>query len=139
MFGYRLEENFDLAKEERRSRLMWVLGAGICLLIAVYFIHPFSMSIFQAYFLTSLFYGDSFYVQRRDKLTEAWLWKAFFTSVPLHVLILIGILGLDRAFPSIFTKIVVFIPLLTLVFGIEAILFDEIASRFNRSEVPATG
>ena len=139
MFGYRLEENFDLAKEERRSRLMWVLGAGITLLIVVYVIHPFSMSIFQAYFLTSLFYGDSLYVRRRDKLTEAWLWKAFFASVPLHALILMGILGLDKAFPSVFNKVVVFIPLLTLVFGVEGILFDEIASHFRRPEVPVTG
>ncbi len=106
---------------------------GLSLLIAYYFIHPFSMAIYQGYFLSSLFYGDSFYVQRKDKLSEPWLWKAFLVSAPVHVIILVAIVELDRTFPHFFPEIVVWIPVLAAVFGIEAVLFDNIADRFSPS------
>jgi hypothetical protein len=139
MFGYRIEKNFDLAKEERRNRLIWVMGTGLCLLLIVaFFIHPFPMAIFQGYFLTALVYGDSFYVIRKDKLKEPWLWKAMFATIPIHAFFIIAILGLDRALPSIFLKIVVWIPSLTLVFGIEDVLFDGIVDRFCPSNTAKT-
>jgi hypothetical protein len=130
MFGYPIEANFDLAREERRDRLMWVMGTVLCLLIITYFIHPFSMAIFQGYFLTSLVYGDSFYVVRKDKLKELWIWWAILATIPLHVFFIIAIVGLDKTLPSIFPKIIVWIPALTLVFGVEDLLFDGIVDRF---------
>jgi len=130
MFGYRIEENFDLAKEQRRSRLMWGMGTVLTLLIVTYFIHPFSVAIFQGYFLTALVYGDCFYVLRKDKLKELWLWRAILATIPLHVFFITVIVGLDKALPSFFPKIIVWIPALTLVFGVEDLLFDEIVDRF---------
>jgi hypothetical protein len=134
MFGYRIEENFDFAKEQRRTRLMWVMGTGLCLLIVCYFIHPFSMAIFQGYFLTSLSYGDSFYVQRKDRLHEPRLWKAILATLPLHVTFLIAIAVLDKSLPSFFPKIIVWIPILSVAFGIEDLLFDGIVRRFSPSD-----
>ena len=129
MFGYRIEENFDLAKEQRRDRLMWIMGTGLCLLLVAYFIHPFPMAIFQGYFLTALVYGDSFYVLRKDRLREPWLQKAILVTMPVHLIFLTAIIGLDKALPSLFTKIIVWIPVLTLAFGVEDLLFDGIVDR----------
>jgi hypothetical protein len=135
MFGYRVEENFDPAKEQRRDRLKWVMGGVLCILIACFFIHSFSMAIFQGFLLTALIYGDSFYVQRRNKLNEPWLRRAILATVPLHVLLLIGIVWLDWAFPNVFPKVIVSVPMLFLTFGVEAVLFDKIVGRFSPSEV----
>jgi hypothetical protein len=136
MFGYRIEENFDLAKEQRRDRLWWVIVCGFCLMFVIYIIHPFSSAIFQGYFLTSMCYGDSFYVQRREFLGKLWLWKAILATMPLHLLLLIGIVWLDWAFPNVFPKIIVCGPILFVTFGVEAVLFDSIVDRFSPSEGP---
>jgi hypothetical protein len=131
LFGYRVEENFDLTLEQRRGRLMWVNGGGIGVLGVLYVIHPFSAAIFQGYFLTSLYYGDNFYVRRRDNLAKPWLWKAILATIPLHVLLLLVIVWLDWTFPNFFPKIVVSIPILFVTFGIESVLFDRIVDRFS--------
>jgi hypothetical protein len=136
MFGYRIEENFDLAKEQRRDCLHWGVGGGIGLLCVLYIIHPFSAAFFQGYFLTSMCYGDSFYVQRRDNLGKLWLWKAMLATIPLHLLLLLGIVWLDWAFPNVFPKIIVCAPILFFTFGVEAVLFDQIVGRFSPSEAP---
>jgi uncharacterized membrane protein HdeD (DUF308 family) len=132
MFGYRVEENFDLAKEQRRDLLWWwVVVPGICLLCALYIIHPFSAAILQGYFLTSMSYGDSFYVQRRDSLGKPWLWKAIFATIPPHLLVLLGIVWLDWPFPDFFPKVLVSGPILVVTFGVEEVLFDWIVDRFS--------
>jgi|HubBroStandDraft_2_1064218.scaffolds.fasta_scaffold13146_3 hypothetical protein len=136
MFGYPLEANFDLAKEQRRSRLFWASGVGLCLLIVWFFIRPFSVLIFQGYFLTSLSYGDSFYVSRKNYFHEFWLWKAALSTVPLHILFLIAIVGLDWALSDSFTKPLVYVPLLGVAFAIESLLFDRIADRFGGPPAP---
>jgi hypothetical protein len=135
LFGNRVEENYDPAKDQRRSRLKWVVAGGICLLGVIYIIHPFSAAIFQGYFLTSLCYGDSFYVQRRNDLGMPWLWKAITATIPLHFLFLIGIVWSDRALPGFAPKVIVSIPILFVAFGIEAVLFDWIVDRFSPSRV----
>ena len=137
MFGYHLEENFDLAKVQRRDRLWWFLVAGICLLGVSYVLHAFPPEVFQGYFLTVLSYGDSFYVQRKDKLGEPQLWKAIVTTVPLHSLFLGGIVLADQFLPSLATKVVVSLPILFLCFGIETVLFDRIVDRFGFSNASA--
>ena len=134
MFGYRIEEDFDLAKEQRRDRLIWVVGGGgFCLLVVSLVIH-LPMAILQGYFLTLLSYGDSFYVRRKDKLSEPWLWKAILATLPLHVIFLIALIGLDRAFPDFFSKIIVWFPILFVCFGIEGVLFDGIVNRMSSSD-----
>jgi hypothetical protein len=136
MFGYRIEGDFDIGKEQRRNRLMWVNGGAIGLLCLLYVIHPFSAAIFQGYFLTSLCYGDSFYVRRRDDLRKPWLWKAIFATIPLHLLLLLAIVWLDQVFPNVFPKVVVSAPILFVTFGVEAVLFDQIVARCNPPEAP---
>jgi len=136
MFGYRVEENFDLPKEQRRDRLYWVIGGGIGLLGLLHIIHPVSASIFQGYFLTSICYGESFFVLRRDKLGQLWLWKAILATIPLHLLLLLAIVYLDRTFPNFFPKIIVCLPILTVTFGIEAVIFDSIINRFSPPDEP---
>ena len=137
MFGYRIEENFDLSKEQRRDRLWWwVVVPGICLLCLLYVIHPFFAAILQGYFLTSMSYGDSFYVQRRDNLCKPWLWKAIFATIPVHLLVLLGIVWLDLAFSDFFPKVFVCGPILVVTFGVEDVLFDKIVDRFSPSKGP---
>jgi hypothetical protein len=132
MFGYRIEENFDLAKEQRRDRLWWwVVVPGICLVCALYVIHAIPAAILQGYFLTSMSYGDSFYVQRRDNLGKPWLWKAILATIPLHLLFLLGIVWLDWTFPDFFPKVLVCGPILVATFGVEDVLFDKIVDRFS--------
>lgn len=131
MFGYPIENNFDLAKDQRRDRLWWVIGSGLCLLFVLYVIHTFSAAIFQGYFLTSLCYGDSFYVQRRASLANLWLWRAIFATIPLHILLLLGIVWLDWIFPDFFPKVLVCGPILVVTFALEAVAFDSIVNRFS--------
>jgi hypothetical protein len=135
MFGNRAAGNFDIGKQQRRNRLMWVNGGGIGLLCLLYVVHPFSAAIFQGYFLTSMCYGDSFYVQRRDDLSKTWLWKAIFATIPLHLLLLLAIVWLDRAFPNFFPQIIVSAPILFVIFGIEDVLFDQIVARCSPPKV----
>jgi hypothetical protein len=137
MFGYRVEEDFDLAKEQRRDRhWWWVVVPGICLVCALYIIHPLPAAILQGYFLTSMSYGESFYVQRRDSLGKPWLWKAIFATIPLHLLLLLGIVWLDWTFPDFFPKVLVCGPILVVTFAVEAVLFDGIVDRFSPQVVP---
>jgi hypothetical protein len=135
MFGNRAAGDFDIGKQQRRNRLMWVNGGGIGLLCLLYAIHPFSAAVFQGYFLTTLCYGDSFYVQRRDDLGTPWMWKAIFTTIPVHVLLLLAIVWLDRAFPNVFPRIIVSAPILFVTFGIEDVLFDQIVARCSPPKV----
>jgi len=37
--------------------------------------------VFIAYSLTVWSYGDSFYVKRRDKIGEPWLWKSVIATI----------------------------------------------------------
>ena len=134
MFGYRIEGDFDIAKEQRLNRLMWVNGGGIGLLGLLYVLHPFSAAIFQGYFITSLCYGDSFYVRRRGDLGKRWLWKAIFATIPLHLLLLLAIVWLDRAFLNVFPKTIVSVPILFVTFGVEAVLFEQIVARCRPPE-----
>jgi hypothetical protein len=137
MFGYRVEENFDLAKEQRRDRLWWrVVVPGICLVCALYIIHPLPAAILQGYFLTSMSYGNSFYVKRRDNLDKLWIWKAILATIPLHLLLLLGIVWLDWTFPDFFPKVLVCGPILFVTFGVEAVLFNGIVDRFSPQVVP---
>ena len=135
MFGNRAAGNFDIGKQQRRNRLMWVNGGGIGLLCLLYVVHPFSAAIFQGYFLTSMCYGDSFHVQRRDDLSKTWLWNAIFATIPLHLLLLLAIVWLDRAFPNVFPQIIVSAPILFVIFGIEDVLFDQIVARCSPPKV----
>jgi len=137
MFGYRVEENFDLAKEQRRDRLWWrVVVPGICLVCALYIIHPLPAAILKGYFLTSMSYGNGFYVKRRDNLDKLWIWKAILATIPLHLLLLLGIVWLDWTFPDFFPKVLVCGPILFVTFGVEAVLFNGIVDRFSPQVVP---
>ena len=131
MFGYALEENFDLAKEKRRSRLMWACGIGLTLLIVLRFVLHFSVAIFQGYLITSLAYGDRFYVSRRDHFREIWLWTGLLLTVPIHLVIVIGFVGLDRFAPEFFSKVFVYFPVVIVVFAVESIVFDRILDRLH--------
>ena len=136
MFGYRVEENFDLAKEQRLGRLHWFIGGGLCFLFICYLIHPFSAAIFQGYCLTLFSYGDSFYVRKSDNLGQIWLWKAMLATIPLHILFIVAIVWLDWAFPSFFPKVLVCGPILIAAFAIESVWFDSIVSWFRRAGDP---
>ena len=131
MFGYRLEEDFDLAKEQRRDRLWWVITTLLLCLVIASFIRPFPAYIFQGYLLTSLFYGDSLYVKGKHSLGEAWFWKAIIFTVPIHAAFLAGIVGLDLLLPNIFTKMIIWMSVLAITFGFEAVLFEELVERLT--------
>jgi hypothetical protein len=134
LFGYPIEPDFDLAKEQRRDRLGWVLVGGV-VLCAVYLFsgRPYAVEVFQAYMATGLCYGASFYVDRKNDLGKLWLWKVIFASVPLHIAYLAVLFWSDKAFPSVMTKAIVFMPVLAVAFAIESILIDRIADWFKPS------
>src|SRR4029077_15696052 len=67
-FGYPLEPDFDLAKEQRRTRVGWTLLGGLILSILVSFSSGLQVAteVFQGCVATILCYGASFYVDRRE-------------------------------------------------------------------------
>src|ERR1700737_2124846 len=114
LFGYRIEPGFNMVKEQRRDRLNWLFYTGIAVCIAYSFFsrRAHSTQVFQGFVATSLFYGETFYVRRRNDLGKLWLWKAILATIPFHVLYLVGIFWSDRAFPEVMTRAIVFIPVL---------------------------
>jgi hypothetical protein len=140
LFGYRLEPGFNIAKEQRRDRLSWLLYSGLVLCMAYSFFsrREHSTEVFQGFVATSLFYGETFYVRRRSDIGKLWLWKAIFATIPFHVLYLAGIFWSDRAFPEVMMKAIVFIPVLTLGFAIESIQMQRIVDRFRLSSIKRT-
>ena len=134
LFGYRIEPDFDLAKEQRRDRVGWVMYGGIALAGGYLFSGGrFATEVFQGVIATSLFYGASFYVDRRNVLRKLWLWEIIFATVPLHVAYLAILFWSDVRFPDVMTKAIVFIPVLSFCFVIESALVDWIAARRVRS------
>jgi hypothetical protein len=134
LFGYPIESDFDPAKEQRRTRLGWILVGGTVLCVVYLFSgRSYAVEVFQAFVATGLSYGAGFYVDRRNDLSKLWVWKVVFASVPLHVAYLAVLFWSDKAFPSVMTKAVVFIPVLAVAFGIESILIDRMADGFKPS------
>lgn len=139
LFGYRLEPDFNIAKEQRRDRLKLAFWIGLVLLMVYGFFRNFSVEMFQGYVGTALFYGENFYVRRRSYLSKLWLWKAIIASIPLHVLYLAGIFWSDRAFPELMTKAIVFMPAIAVGFVIESYLIQRVIDRFRLSSIKQAG
>ena len=136
LFGYRLEPSFNIDKEQRRARLNWPFYCGLVLCIIYLFLgKPYGTELFQAWVATSLFYGENFYVRRRDYLRKSWLLKALIASIPLHALYLAALFWSDRIFPQVMTKAIVFVPVLALGFAIESIQMDRLIDRFRLSSI----
>ena len=96
---------------------------------------PFSTEVFQCMFATVLPCGVSFYVNQRNNLDRLWLWKALLVSLPVHVLYLTGIIWSDKAFPELMTKVIFFLPVLSVGAAVESIfVFDRIVDRFKPRE-----
>jgi hypothetical protein len=135
LFGYSVEQGFDLDTEQRRDRLWWLLlgGTALCLLY-LFTGRPFATELFQGWIATSLFYGDNFYVRRGKELPKLWLWKSILITVPIHALYLASIFWLDRAVPQLMTKVVIFLPVIALGFAIESITMQPLIDRFKPSE-----
>ena len=122
---------FDLAKEQRTDRVKWVLVGGTLLLaVARFFVH-FPVYIFQVFLATTLCYGNEFYRERGNFLRSSWLWKAFLTTLPIHGIYLGVLFWSGLKFPAIVTKPIIFIPLLVLCFGVEALIFDRVILTFE--------
>ena len=135
LFGYGVEQDFDLALEQRRDRLGWLLLGGTMLCgLNLFTGLPFATELFQGWIATSLFYGDNFYVRRRANLPKLWLWKSILITVPFHVLYLAGIFWLDRAIPQLMTKALVFMPVVGVGFAIESITMQPLIDRFKPTE-----
>jgi hypothetical protein len=134
LFGYNVEPDFDLALEQRRDRLWWLLLSGTAVCILYLFTgRPFSTELFQGWIATGLFYGDNFYVRRRKDLAS--LWKSILITVPFHVLYLAGIFWSDRAIPQLMTKAIAFIPIVGVGFALESIAMQPLIDRFKSSAV----
>jgi|SRR5271155_1271384 len=135
LFGYSVEPDFDLALEQRRDRLGWLIFGGTALCGLYLFTgRPFATEFFQGWIATSLFYGDNFDVRRRKDLPRCRLWKSILITVPFHALYLAGIFWLDRVVPQLMTKAFIFIPVVALGFAIESIAMQPLIDRFKPSE-----
>ena len=135
LFGYAVEPDFDLGIEQRRDRLGWLfLGGGALCIVYSLTGGPFDTEVVQAWIATSLFYGDTFYVRRRQALSKLWLWKSILMTVLIHALYLSAIFWLDRAIPQLMTKVVIFLPVVAVGFAIESIMLQPLIDRFKPSE-----
>jgi hypothetical protein len=137
LFGYGIEPRFNIGAEQRRDRLNWLFYPGLILCIVYSFLSPreYSTELFQGFVATSLFYGENFYVRRRQYLDKLWLRKAIVATVPLHVLYLAGLFWSDRALPEVMTKALVFIPVIAAGFVLESFLVQKIVDRFRLSNI----
>jgi hypothetical protein len=134
LFGYSVEQDFDLALEQRRDRLGWLIFGGTALCILYSFTgRPFDTELFQGWIATSLFYGDNFYVRRWKDLARLWLWKSILITIPIHALYLAGIFWLDWAIPQLMTKVAIFLPVIALGFATESITMQPLIDRFKPS------
>jgi hypothetical protein len=134
LFGYGVEQDFDLGIEQRRDRLGWIFLGGTALCGMYSFTgRPFSLEIFQGWIASSLFYGDTFYVRRRQALSKLWLWKSVSISLPIHALYLASIFWSDRAIPQLMTKVVIFLPVIAVGFAVESIMLQPLIDRFKPS------
>ena len=132
MFGYRVEPDFDIAKEQRRDRLKLALIGGFVLCVLYLFSgEPHATQLFQGFVATGLIYGEDFYVQRKNDLDKLWLWKAIIATVPLHTLYLATVVWSDSRFPSFMTKSMFFLPLLLVGFAFESVLIERIVGHFK--------
>jgi TRAP-type mannitol/chloroaromatic compound transport system permease small subunit len=120
-----------MGKDQRRNRLWWAYIGGLCPLGILFLFHPFSRVVFIGYSLTVLSYGDSFYVLRKGKLGERWVWKSVLATIPLHLLFLVGIEGLIRVLPTFARTGLTIVAFVAICFAIESVLFDSIADRFE--------
>jgi hypothetical protein len=130
-----MEPESGLDKDQRRVQLKWFLVGGFILcLIYMFSGRPYEVEVFQTFLASGLCYGDGFYVVRGNDLRKPWLWKAILATVPLHVAYLMVLFWSDKAFPSVMTKALAFVPILALAFAIESIAFDWIVDRFKPSD-----
>ena len=130
LFGYRIEPDFDLARENRATRIGHVL-IGAVAICCVYdlFGGGFSRQVFQGTVATILSYGTSFYAERKSDICGPAFWKALVATLPIHVLCLVAIFYFDKIFPPRRIRGDLFIPVL--VFGIEsAFIFERIIAYF---------
>jgi hypothetical protein len=134
LFGYRVEPNFSLAKEERRTRAVWgLLGGGFLWVFYLFSGLPFATQVIQGYVSTLLFFGFGFYYTWGDHLGKMWVWKAVSLITPIHVLYVALIFWSDKRYPDVMTKPLVFVPILSVAYAFEAIFFDWIVNRFKPS------
>jgi hypothetical protein len=132
--GYPMDSNFELSKDQRRVRLKWFLVGGFILcLIYMFSGRPYEVEVFQTFLASGLSYGDGFYVVRGNDLRKPWLWRAILATVPLHIAYLTVLFWSDKAFPTVMTKALAFVPVLALGFVIESKVFDWVVDRFNPS------
>ena len=137
MFSYDEVGDVTSGREQRRNRLWFGLVGGSCLLGLFFLLHLFSATVlrmtFIGYAVTVLSYGDSFYVRRKDKVGELWLWKSVLATIPLHLLFLGCIELLIRSLPHFARTGFTTVAFVALCFAVESVLFDSIADRFESS------
>jgi hypothetical protein len=85
--------------------------------------------------VTSLFFGENFYVQRRNDLNKQFLWKALRAILPLHGLILGCLFWFDRMLPGLMMKAIVFLPVILVGLGIETLFAQRIIEAFDPKQV----
>ena len=139
MSSYDEVEEVNSGREQRRKYVWLILIVGSCPLGLLFLLHLFSTTVlrmtFIVYAVTVLSYGDSFYVRRKGKLGECWLWKSVVATIPLHVVFVVCIEGLIRLLPSFARTGFTVVAFIALCFGVESVLFDLIADRFDPSRV----
>jgi hypothetical protein len=135
LFGYEVDPDFDLGKEQRTDRVSWFIYAAVAV-CAVYLFAGghFVDEVLQGSVATILCYGANFYANLRSSMNKPWLWKAILATIPLHVGYLALIFWSDRVAPEAMTKALVFIPVLGIGFGIESVLIDHIVAHFKPSD-----
>src|SRR5262245_61737722 len=135
LFGYRIDPEFDLPKEQRNDRIGWLLYAAVAICGVYLFLGGrFAVDVLQVAIVTILCYGANFYANRRSDLNKLWLWKAVVATVPLHCTYLALLIWSDKVVPQAMTKALVFMPVLLVGFAIESLLIEQIVAYFERRD-----
>lgn len=137
LFGYRIEPDFDITRENRIARVGHVL-IGAVVICGAYALSGgrFSTQFFQGTVVTILAYGSSFYADRNGGIRGPAFWKALVVTLPIHALCLLAIFYSERIFPLRRVRGGLFIPVLAS--GIEsALIFDRIIAYFQSDRAVA--
>jgi hypothetical protein len=132
-------EGFDVEKEQRRERLMWVfygVGAMFLVVCGFYMQERVEQRVLHAYGLTVLCYGGLLYVEEFEHLKKLWLWKGVLATIPLHIAFVAGLFWWDAKYPQLAHSGFMFVYALWPVFLVEIVIFSLIIDHFKPSASP---
>jgi hypothetical protein len=95
---------------------------------------PLTVFALQAYLLTFLVFVDLPFRSEKQNVGKWWLWKAFLSAIPMHLLILAGILYWDENDRHLVTRPLVYFSVVILAGLCEGFVMSVIIDHYRPTE-----